>query len=85
MKIRYVREPLCVQFTFYIYLQHEHNKPFTDEDESHVTNSHQSAYHPDGNVRTDNVKNMDASAMGSAAAMQVSANDTHPNGVVAHV
>jgi hypothetical protein len=44
---------------------------FSDEDQSNITNSHQQAYHPDGNPRTENTSNMSASEMGSAAAMQV--------------
>jgi len=48
----------------------EHHKQFSPEDESHITRSHQEAYHPDGNPRTENTSNMSASQMGSAAAMQ---------------
>jgi len=48
----------------------EHHKQFSPEDESHITRSHQEAYHPDGNPRVYNTSNMSASQMGSAAAMQ---------------
>ncbi|KIM71316.1 hypothetical protein PILCRDRAFT_757088 [Piloderma croceum F 1598] len=58
---------------FHNALNHAHANAgggFSGEDESNVTNSHQQAYHPDGNPRTENTSNMSASEMGSAAAMQ---------------
>ena len=56
----------------FFYDQSEHGQGISEEDESHITNSHQQAYHSDGNPRAENTSSMSASQMGSAAAMQVS-------------
>lgn len=58
---------------FHNALNHAHANAggrISDEDENNITNSHQQAYHPDGNPRTEHTSNMSASQMGGAAAMQ---------------
>jgi hypothetical protein len=75
MKIRYINFAFTVGFhteLVSLSFKGEHGKEVTEEEENHITNSHQQAYHSDGNPRTDNTRDMSASQMGSAAAMQVS-------------